>query len=296
MKIKYDNVALGADIGGSHITTGLVDLGNGRLLEDTVVRTPVQSDGSADEILNAWSAALRRSCQGRAVPQRVGLAMPGPFDYEKGISWMKGMGKYEKLYGVDVREALAMRLNTAPENILFKNDAACFLQGELLALSGETPGRVLGFTLGTGFGSAYAVGGVAEDAELWRTPFGESIAENHFSTRWFVSQYESRTGKTATGVAELYHMASVDLKVGQLFEEFGYNLSSFLNSIIQQLTCDTIIIGGNIAKASDLFWPILESEFGAPNGIALAPCRLGEMAPIWGAASLHAMANVSNSI
>lgn len=250
---KKPVIVLAADIGGSHITSALVDLEMGRLLERTVVRATVRSDADANSILDAWSSALLQSCDGDTGSFSLGLAMPGPFDYENGVSWIKDLGKYERLYGLDIRQLLALRLGIAPKGILFENDAACFLQGEILAHPMQMPSRVLGFTLGTGFGSAYAVDGIAKDAELWKMPHGDSIAENCFSTRWFLEKYTQFTGNQVTDVATLCELVLhyPDLQV--IFDEFGRSLAAFLTKTIIEYPADRIVIGGNIAKANRFF-------------------------------------------
>ena len=37
----------------------------------------------------------------------IGFAMPGPFDYVKGICYIRGVAKYENLYGINISEAIA---------------------------------------------------------------------------------------------------------------------------------------------------------------------------------------------
>ncbi len=58
--------------------------------------------------------------------------MPGPFDYEKGISFIKDQNKYESLYGLNVKEMMAERLGVSTDHIRLMNDAGCFLQGEVM--------------------------------------------------------------------------------------------------------------------------------------------------------------------
>ena len=64
--------------------------------------------GSAHELL---SAIIACGCGlSAAAGQRWGVAIPGPFDYERGIGLFADVGKFEALCGVDVREALAAGL------------------------------------------------------------------------------------------------------------------------------------------------------------------------------------------
>ena len=63
---------------------------------------------------------------------RVGVAAPGPFDYENGICMVHGLGKLEGLFNVDMRAELA-RAACRPTSIRFLNDAEAFLLGESVA-------------------------------------------------------------------------------------------------------------------------------------------------------------------
>ena len=50
-------IAIGADIGGSHITCRLIDPDKKTLVGDNIVRRHVDSQASKDEILSAWCQA-----------------------------------------------------------------------------------------------------------------------------------------------------------------------------------------------------------------------------------------------
>lgn len=103
--------------------------------------------------------------------------MPGPFDYERGISLMKGMEKYDSLYGLDIREILSEKLNVPAAHIVFINDAAAFLGGELASGAAADFNRAIGVTLGTGLGSTSNCTGEVIDVNRAFAPFLESIAE-----------------------------------------------------------------------------------------------------------------------
>ncbi len=161
-------IVVGCDIGGSHISTALVDLETKTLLIDTFERHPVNSHDAVASIIETWSECILSSCRkGGKQGISVGIAIPGPFDYEKGISLMKGQDKYEALYGVNVKELLAGRLGILPDQVKFLNDAASFLQGEMFAGAGTSFRKAVGITLGTGLGSALFLNGHAIDGNLW---------------------------------------------------------------------------------------------------------------------------------
>src|SRR5277367_1829785 len=95
---------LTADIGGSHITAGICDLQNYGIVGQSVIRADVNSKGSITDILTSWTDVFQEVLKKNTALQVSGLsvAMPGPFDYEKGISYITGLNKYEALYGMDI--------------------------------------------------------------------------------------------------------------------------------------------------------------------------------------------------
>ena len=95
------STAIGIDIGGSHITAALVSLENGKIVSGTRSRAAVNAHATADEILDIWTATIREVMKKAQGPiTQIGFAMPGPFDYDKGISQIKNLHKYDGLYGL----------------------------------------------------------------------------------------------------------------------------------------------------------------------------------------------------
>lgn len=46
------------------------------------------------------------------------MALPGPFDYHRGISLIKGVNKFDNLFGLDVRMAMESRLKCHVLNLI----------------------------------------------------------------------------------------------------------------------------------------------------------------------------------
>ena len=101
----------------------------------------------------------------------VGVAVPGPFDYDAGVSAMTH--KLAPLRNVDLRGELSAALGLPPQAFAFLNDAAAFLLGEWWAGAARARRRAMGVTLGTGLGSAYLDEGkiVTGEGELYTRPF-----------------------------------------------------------------------------------------------------------------------------
>lgn len=281
-------VVAGVDIGGSHITVSLVDLASRTIVEGSIHRAAIDAGGSKETIIREWSAVI--SCCFREAgipPSRIGIAMPGPFDYEQGISLMKDQGKYASLYGGNIRQLLADSIGIDPGYIRFTNDAACFLQGERFGGAARDHQHVLGITLGTGFGSAIASGGQVWDADLWHQPFRGRIAEESFSHRGLLRRYRELGGQEIDNVRELAAIADDDHRARQCFMEMGVGLGQFLAPVLQEASASLLVIGGNIARAFERFAASLNDEL-ATCGLRpeIRKTWLGEDATIVGAASL----------
>lgn len=282
-----DSLILGADIGGSHITAGLVDISKRKVSKNSILRRKVDSNGSVADIIQNWSSVIKEIFQNAKIkPGKMGVAMPGPFNYEEGISYIKGLNKYEALYGLNIKELLSSAVGVESSEIIFVNDAPCFLQGEVFVGSAKNYDHAIGITLGTGFGTAIFHHDLATDAELWQAPFKDSIAEHYFSTEWFLNQYRSKFNKEVENVKELAVLAVNDSKSLNIFEEFGKNLAIFLENVITQEKPQILICGGNISKAFNLFGPSLNHQLRKQNIlIEVKPAVLGEQSALIGAAS-----------
>jgi glucokinase len=283
-----DNLVIGVDIGGTHITACMVDTDTGQIIEGTCVRGEIDPLQNRDHVIRSWAKTIAACAKQRASSiDRVGIAMPGPFDYEKGISHITGLHKYECLYGLNVKQLLAAELHITSNNIRMMNDATAYLAGELKAGAGKDCNHVAGITLGTGLGSAMYENGFFHEGDLWCFPFRESRAEEFLSSRWFISEYAKRKKEKVTGVKELASLANDDVAARKLFEEFGNTLGEVLKDRFSDHFPERIVIGGNIAKAWDLFNPFCEEVIRKHRfSCMLVPAQLGENAALIGAAYL----------
>lgn len=265
------NLAIGADIGGSHISCAAVDLVSYRILKETITEREVNNKAQAGEIIAVWAEALSAAIS--KIPgeklKGIGFGMPGPFDYVKGISYIKGVAKYENLYGCNVKKAIAETLRV-PENfpVRFMNDVSTFAVGEALVGKAAKANRSMSITLGTGFGSAFVsdripvVDGpeVPKLGCVYHLPYKDNIADDYFSTRWFLGSYKKLTGKDMKGVKEIAEKASSDKVAMDLFTEFGNNLGSFLSPWLIKFKAEIVVVGGNISHAYNLFGSVFEER------------------------------------
>jgi glucokinase len=272
------------DVGGSHIACSVFRI-QGKTIS-TPSSLPIQGNCSPADFVGAFESLAKDSAS-PVPPNGISVAMPNPFDYERGISYMQH--KYQQLYGADIRQALSARLNLDPARICFLNDAEAFLFGELHQGAATGVDRVIGITLGTGVGSAFAVGGkivckgdgVPPGGEIWNLPYNGGVVENFVSTLAVERIYERLTGASAE-VREIARLAPTHFHARQTFEYFGKELGKVLSYISSEFAPDRIVLGGGISRAGKHFLPAAE-EVMASLAVPLRVSVLFEGAPLIGA-------------
>jgi glucokinase len=264
--------AVGADIGGSHITCALIDLDEESILKHTYATQIIDNQAGANEILGTWIVALRASISHIDIGQLagIGFAMPGPFEYDKGIArFTHEVAKYEKLNGINVatviKELLALPANI---EVRFMNDASAFAVGESWLGKASGVKRSMSVTFGTGFGSAFIDRGfpvveredVPEMGCVWHLKFRDGIADDYFSTRWFIKQYAAKTGIILAGVKEIAALGASDGHAKDTFMEFGLNLGEFIGPWLNKFNAGAMVIGGNVSSAYPQFGDFFENS------------------------------------
>jgi glucokinase len=293
-----NHIAIGTDIGGSHISCAAVNLTSGAILRETLTERAVNNQAPASVIIGIWAEALSSALE--KVPledvKGIGFAMPGPFDYVKGICYIKGVAKYENLYGLNITDAISGKLNVHDNFLLrYMNDASSFAVGEAWAGSASKVNRSLSITLGTGFGSAFIsnripiVDGpdVPKLGCIYHLPYRDGIADDYFSTRGLLGRYKTMTGKELSGVKELAALAKTDKIVSDLFTDFGDKLGLFLVTWLKKFDAEILVIGGNISHAYSLFGDVFENRLKKENcNCNVALSKLKEDAALLGSAYL----------
>ena len=284
------NYAIGVDVGGSHLCSAVIDLDKKQLCSAPVL-TPMDSSGPAQEILSCFKKNLLETMEvfGKKV-NRIGLAFPGPFDYEKGIPYMDQ--KFQHLYGMDMPAELRKQLDSPKTQFKFINDASAFALGECFCGSGRDRKRVIALTLGTGVGSGFVADGrldehserVPESGEVWNLPFEDTIVDACFSTRWVVKRYKELTGKDVPGAKEVAQAVPTEPEARQLFREYGERLAAFVSPWLEKFGADTLVLGGNISRNFPHFGDALLA--GVPGGVEVRTSTLLDQAAMIGAASL----------
>lgn len=287
------------DIGGSHITAAVVNATTKTVYTNTIVKESFDSNEEVGEVLSLWKKVIH-TCFAKADVQKLeGLAfcMPGPFDYEKGICWIKDQSKYEKFYGVDVKKAILEKMELPADfPVYFQNDADSFGIGEVYQNPAFLDKKVIAITLGTGLGACFidhgnvvlhAVG-VPKDGEIYNLPYKDTMAEDYVSARGLLRNYNNKVSQSVQNGLNLYELAvRNDALAIAAFQEFGKDLAAVLLPLVQEFQAEALVFGGKIADGKDFFLPELQSLFAA-HGLqpSIAISNDNEKAALLGAANL----------
>jgi glucokinase len=291
------------DVGGTHVSVANVDLRTRAILPGQSMRLPLDGDAGADQFVATLSGCAAH------LPTRAGrrwaIALPGPFDYERGVAHYEGVGKFDALRGYDLRAALAPRLPGAGE-ISFCNDADAFAFGEWWVGAARGHRSVAAITLGTGVGSCFLRDGrplrygpgIPPEGRVNHLHVAGRPLEESISRQAVRNAYAAATGEeTAPDVREIAQRARQGERVAVgVFDRTYRILGQVLGPVLADFGPEILVVGGSIAESWDLIAEPLRvglAETG-PAGIdriTLAPALRPAESPLLGAAYLTTAAN-----
>ena len=274
------------DIGGTHVTAGRVDVASA-LVQDRV-RNSLPPGGSRADLLEPILRAAKEVTSPETA--RFGVAAPGPFDYEAGIS--KITHKLEGLYGVDLRAELGAALGIGGAAAAFLNDTDAFLLGEWWAGAARGHRRAVGITLGTGLGSAFLAGGRIAHAgaglpaggDLYTLAFRGVPVEETISRSALLARYDAdpETGVDVEQVADRARGGDDHARLA--FHEFASDLAEFLAAPLLSFGPSCLVVGGSIARAWDLLEAALHAGLASFEALVVVPAARIDDAALLGAA------------
>jgi predicted NBD/HSP70 family sugar kinase len=229
------------------------------------------------------------------------MAVPGPFDYERGIGLFRDVGKFDSLYGVDVGRGLGERIRPRPSAVRFLNDADAFGLGEYAAGAARGHDRAVCITLGTGVGSAFLDRGrpvnsgptVPPDGSIHLVVHDGRPLEETVSRRAIRAAYARATGgPSGVPVPDVHVLAERsrqgdDLARTVLADAFG-GLGAALAPLVQRFAASIVVIGGSMAGSWDIVGPAVQqglARAGADlDALAVRPAERNPVAAVVGAA------------
>ncbi len=300
---RSEGAVLCLDVGGSSVKSGVV-LSNGAVVAGPF-RTHLKSGGPAEDIVRALAETLL-NLHGKAVGlhvRGVGVAMPGPFDYERGVSRMVGLGKFDAIQGLPLAPAVTSRApSLAGLPWRWINDAQAFGLGELRYGAAAEASRAMFLTLGTGCGSAFAVGGalvtsgegVPPDGHVYALEHGGSTVDELLSARGVVRLFHEVLGEPADAAesapqsAAWHGRGTVTAEtVGTLattgdpaalaaLRRFGALVADALAPVFAAFAPELVVLGGQVSRSLPFFGPAAVAA-GAPPLVAAAAADLAAL-------------------
>lgn len=283
------------EIGGTHVSAALVEPSNWSVPQRA--RLALEADADADAVIARFAeAAAQIDAPAGAV---WGVAMPDPFDYQRGMGLFEGVGKFAALRGVDVGTALRRRLRPVPHALAFLNDADAFTLGEWVAGAARGARRCLGITLGTGIGSGWIVDGEIVDpgfppgGRLHRLTISGKPLEDVVSRRAIRRAFAAAGGDARADVREIAAAARAgDALARRVLDTAFVELGRIVGSCQSGFRPAVLVVGGSMAASWDVIGPAFRA---GAEGSALPEVRLAadsDRSPLVGAA-LHAVHSTS---
>jgi glucokinase len=288
-------LAIGVDIGGTKIRSGLVNQ-HGEVLGDPYsIPTGGEDDPDSiiDRIRDSVSVMLKRSELSGSKILGIGLGVTGPLDIRNGL--ILECPQLPTLHYFPLREKISALFGLP---VRMNNDANALILGESIWGAGKDKGIVLGFTLGTGLGCAIVsrrilhLGTHELSGEIWPAPYLEGTIEDYVSGRGISEIYQRITGikRSALEIGQLGEKR--DPEALTVWHTFGEALGFAMAWTINFLDPDMVVVGGSIANSFPLFEKSMHAYLKrflcpAPSGLApVVKASLGDQAGFIGAAGL----------
>lgn len=270
-------VILSIDVGGTTIKSAIITETG-----DIVVmasEAPSKSNEEKEVILkNLYSIiqSLFDICnQNGLKPSKVSVGFPGPFDYENGISKIKGIGKFDSIYDVNIKQAFMDRF-MIPFN--FANDADLYTLGVCELTDCVKYDKLVCVCIGTGIGSGFFERpslvkerkGVPLDGFIYSLPFKDEIMDSYLSATGLRNMIKAN-GKFSgpCDVKELCEFARGGDKIAiDILNEFGEMLAEGLYPVAANFGAECLAIGGQVSRSQELFLTPLRDKL-ERSGIAL---------------------------
>ncbi|MDX2381624.1 MAG: ROK family protein [Acidimicrobiia bacterium] len=281
---KPERITAALDVGGTSIKAGVVRDAH----VDLLPIVPSHSQGPAEVVLaqlvGALDAAITAAGPGL---DDVAIAVPRPFDLDRGVPLLRGLHKFESIHGLELPSIFRLRTAVGDRPIRFVGDAEAAGIGEARCGAGRGFRRVLTITLGTGMGAC-----LTDDAQVVSAVDGLVVEDLHdrtardargrgrraddaFSARGLATALGAETDGLESAVADPANTARL--------VDFGSRLGEFLAPVLDELQAEVAVIAGGLAVVFDRFAPAI--------GPRALQATLGTRGPLLGAAALTAAAH-----
>lgn len=301
MKNKF---IIAIDLGGTNLKVGLTDL-NYKILRKKIIGTHTfkKKEALIEGISSAAVSVAREYGLSKSEILGVGVGLPGPVDKRKGI--VHFLPNIPGWKDIALKRILESKLSLA---VAIDNDAKlmCLAEHRLGAAKGKA--NVVCITLGTGVGGGFIIGGELyrgannASAEIGHFPLNEDgplcgcgsrgCLEAYIGSRRIMQQAR-QFFKHLRSLEELSSFAAHGNKQAlRIWKSLGEHLGNALAGVVNLLNPDCIVVGGGIAAAGRIFFPVIKKTITKKampvqaGHVKILKAKLGSDAGLIGAAIL----------
>jgi glucokinase len=287
------NVSLAIDVGATKVAVGLVTL-SGQVL----ARIDVNSKAGSIAELNGSLADAIKSVM--ATPDVVvvgaGIGSAGPIDNVKGTINPVNIPHWVDFSLVDfVREVSGLA------SVRIIGDASALAYAEFVLGAGRGATNLMGIVVSTGIGGgvvlngAFHVGRTGNAGMIGHSVVVQGGNECACGQRGCVEAYSSGTNMAKDFGVENFEAVANAARSGDgaavaAIEKGAAVLALGLLNAVALMDLDTIVVGGGVMLADDVYWPILVKHFekemkvlNFPGNVALKKATLGKDSGLVGA-------------
>ena len=287
------DASLAIDVGATKVAVGLVAR-DGQVLARTDISSKVDS---LDE-LNASLAAAISSVMATDGVEVVGagIGSAGPIDKDKGTINPVNIAAWVDFSLVDfVKEVSGIA------DVRIIGDASALAYAEFVLGAGRGATNLLGIVVSTGIGGgvvlngAFHVGRTGNAGYIGHAVVVQNGALCACGQRGCVEAYASGTNMAKDFGADKFEdvadaARNHDARALAAIEKGAAVLAIGLLSAVALMDLDTIVVGGGVMSADDVYWPILVKHFekemktlNFPGTVALKKATLGKDSGLVGA-------------
>jgi glucokinase len=287
------DVSLAIDVGATKVAVGLVAR-DGELLSRFDISS--KSD-SLEELNNSLADAIAKVChRGGVKIVGAGIGSAGPIDNVAGTINPVNIPHWVDFSLVDfVREVSGIR------DVRIIGDASALAYAEFVLGAGRGATNLMGIVVSTGIGggvvlnSAFHVGRTGNAGMIGHSVVVRNGAQCACGQRGCVEAYASGTNMAKACGADNFEAVAVaarggDAKAVAAIEDGAAVLALGLLNSVALMDLDTIVVGGGVMQADDIYWPILVKHFekemkalNFPGKVALKKATLGTDSGLVGA-------------
>jgi glucokinase len=287
------DVSLAIDVGATKVAVGLVTRDG-----EVLARIDINSKAaSLQELNDSLAAAISEVCHRDGVKiVGAGIGSAGPIDRDLGT-----INPVNIPHWVDFSLVDFVRTVSGIRDVRIIGDASALAYAEFILGAGRGATNLMGIVVSTGIGGgvvlngAFHVGRTGNAGLIGHSVVVRNGAQCACGQRGCVEAYASGTNMAKAYGADNFEAVADSARRGDaralaVIEEGAAVMALGLLNAVALMDLDTIVVGGGVMNADDIYWPVLQKRFDEemkklnfPGNVALKKATLGKDSGLVGA-------------